>query len=370
MSDAFQIEGQKLHLHPQRVAKLLDADGDIEKLLEVYPIYMEISPVGGCNHRCTFCAVDYIGYEASNRLDIKILENLMPELAMKGVKSIMFAGEGEPLLHPNIGNMVNFTKQAGIDISFTTNAVALNNKFIEQALHDISWIKVSLNAGTKESYAAIHQTKEKDFLRVIENLKSAVAYRDKYNLNCTIGIQSLLLPENKDEMMTLAKIARDEIGADYFVIKPYSQEPDSLTQKYKDINYITDEFLQLEEELSKMATNTFSVNFRSKTMQLYHEEVDRRYTTCYSTPIYMAYIMATGDVYGCKDHLLNEDFCYGNINKESFSDIWESAARKENLNYVLNELDVSKCRVNCRMDKVNRYLSQLIEGDIKHKNFI
>lgn len=369
MSDNLYIDGQKLHFHPQRVAALLDAGNDIEKLMKIYPIYMEISPVGACNHRCTFCAVDYIGYKAANKLDFPLMEKLLPELASRGVKSIMYAGEGEPLLHKHMGSIAQKTKQAGIDVSFTTNAVPMTDKFIEQALPCTSWIKVSLNAGTASSYAEVHQTREKDFQRVIDNLKRAVEFRNQYNLDCTIGIQSLLLPENKNDMITLAKIARDEIGADYFVIKPYSQEPGSITQKYKDINY-DDEYLKLENSLIKMETDSFAISFRSETMRLYHESSERRYTRCYSTPVFLAYIMASGDVYGCKDHLFDKQFCYGNINAQSFTDIWQGEDRENNLNYVLNELDVSKCRVNCRMDKVNRYLFDLREDQVKHVNFI
>ena len=47
-----------------------------------------------------------------------------------GVKSIMFAGEGEPLLHPDIADMVNYAKQCSIDSSFTTNGVRLSRSFL------------------------------------------------------------------------------------------------------------------------------------------------------------------------------------------------------------------------------------------------
>lgn len=370
MSDDLHIDGQKLHFHPQRVAQLLDAGDNISDLSEIYPVYMEISPVGACNHRCTFCAVDYIGYQTANKLDVSLMEQLLPVLAEKGVKSIMYAGEGEPLLHKHIAQMVKATKQSGIDVSFTTNAVPMTDKFIQEALQYISWIKVSLNAGTEESYAQIHQTREKDFKRVIDNLKRAVEFRNKNNLDCTIGIQSLLLPENEADMLTLSAIARDEIGADYFVIKPYSHEPGSLTRKYKNISYDLNKYNQLEQDLRAMETEDFSVSFRSRTMQLYHEDTERRYSRCYSTPVFMAYIMSTGDVYGCKDHLFDKQFCYGNVNNNTFVEIWEGEKRKANIDYVLNHLDVSKCRVNCRMDKVNRYLFDLKHDRIKHMNFI
>jgi GTP 3',8-cyclase len=363
MADPNQIDSHKLIFHPSRVAQILEAGADWEKAKHIYPIYMEVSPIGACNHRCTFCSVDYIGYKP-NRLSIDLMRERLPELSRLGIKSIMFAGEGEPLLHKDISEMISLTKKSGIDASVTTNASVMPKNFLEMALPNLSWIKVSMNAGTAESYAKIHQTKPEDFYKAQENLAALASRRRAKNLECVLGAQILLLPENADEIATLAKTCRDDLGIDYLVIKPYSQHLSS--NNLVDIDYTS--WLEMGKELEKYTTDKFNVIFRSHTMRKYTET--DRYTRCHSTPFLWGYIMANGIVSGCSAYLLNEMFEFGNINKQSFEEIWTSDKRKRNFEYVTNELDITKCRKNCRMDEANRYLFKLIDEPPSHVNFI
>ena len=55
--------------------------------------------------------------------------------------------------------------------------------------------------------------------------------------------------------------------------------------------------------------------------------------------------------------------------EQSFQQIWEGPQRKQALAWVESELDVQMCRVNCRMDKINKYLWEL-RNPADHVNFI
>jgi GTP 3',8-cyclase len=367
MNDKYGIDGHKLAYHPDRVLAILDAGDSWDKAKDIYPIYMEVSPIGACNHRCTFCAVDYLGYNPV-KLDLDIMKKRLPEMGRLGVKSIMYAGEGEPLLYKKISELVSITKLAGIDVSFTTNGTILPKDFLEKALPSISWIKVSINAGTPEIYHKIHQGKLGDFDKVVNNLKAMVEYRKNNNLDVVLGAQSMLLPENIKDMDELVRVCRDEIGLDYLVIKPYSQHKFSLTHKYEGIDYT--KYAHYEKKFTDMSSDNFNVIFRGHAMKKYIEKGGQRYDKCYATPNLWAYVMADGRVFSCSAYLLDKRFDLGNINNNTFQEVWEGDKRKNNFEFVNRDLDISECRLNCRMDEANRYIDDIKYQKIEHINFI
>lgn len=354
--DKYRIDSHKLIYHVSRVNDWLD--GNV-----VYPIYMEISPSGTCNHRCTFCALDFMEYK-KRYLNVTMLKERLSEMGRLDVKSIMYAGEGEPLLHKEIADIIACTKKCGIDVAISTNAVLLRESLAERILGDVEWIKVSINSGTSNTYAKIHRTNASDFNTVIKNMTCAAELKRKHGYKCTLGMQLLLLPENHHEVVLLAELARD-IGMDYLVIKPYSQHLFSKTTRYNDIAY--SEHLNLDSELGDFDSNEFSVIFRKRTMMKWDEGC-HSYDHCLALPFW-SYVDAGGNVWGCSAYLGDERFHYGNIYESSFQEIWEGEKRRASIDMVDGMLDIGECRVNCRMDEINRYLWEL-KHPPQHVNFI
>jgi len=356
MADLYHIDSHKLHYHVDRVAAW--RRGEL-----VYPVYMEVSPSGMCNHRCSFCALDFMGYQ-KRFLRTEVLEERLAEMGRLGLKSVMFGGEGEPLLHREIGRLARAARQGGIDVAFTTNGVLLDDTTIAQLLPVTRWIKVSCNAGTPETYARLHRTREADFHRVFDNLARAVRFKRRTGCGCTLGMQMLLLPDNRGEVATLAARAR-ETGLDYLVVKPYSQHPASLSDRYKEVCYGDVE--DLCGEAAALSGDSFQVIVRRATMQRWDRR-EREYERCLALPFW-SYLDAGGNVWGCSMYLHDERFLYGNIYENTFQEIWEGERRRASLRWVERELDARTCRINCRMDKINQYLWNLTHPPA-HVNFI
>jgi cyclic pyranopterin phosphate synthase len=353
--DDWSIDSHKLHYHPARVAQWLEAGNEWEKAKSVYPLYWEITTSAACNHRCTFCSVDAIGYPAI-LIDEAVIRDRMAEAKRLGVKSVMFAGTGEPLVHKRIDAINQSAVASGLDTAFTTNGVLLDRL---QSLHYATWVKVSLNAGSPETYAAVHQTDVKDWDKVWAGIRNAV----KRKGNCTLGVQCVVLPENVYEMRALASMCADA-GVDYLVLKPDSQGTFSITRKYEGVDYT--KMRNYLEGVREFNSDTFKVIYRGASM---NEEIKREHSfkKCDATPVFWTYTMADGRMFSCSAHLMDERFCIGNINEKSFRDVWEGEGRRANWE-LMRGFNIKACRLNCRMAKANKYLEEF--STVKHITFV
>ena len=122
--------------------------------------------------------------------------------------------------------------------------------------------------------------------------------------------------------------------------------------------------------LQEYTSKNFEVIFRINTIKSWisggHE-----YQRCMATPSMWGYIMANGDVYSCSAFLLDDRFKLGNINEETLNNIWCSDKRIDHACYILNEHDISECRINCRMNSINKYLDKVVNlNNVPHVDFI
>lgn len=354
MKKSYNLDGHKLAYHPEAVANFLNNK-------EIVPIYVEISPVANCNHHCLFCHYNYLGHEGKFKKGRML--SLVEELADIGVKSLVFAGVGEPTIHQETILAIKKAKSLNLDVAMSTNGVLLKDSDFMDIINSLTWIRFSFNGGSPKNYALIHQTKESDYEKVINNIKNLINIKKELNSNITIGVQYILLPENKDFVISQAMIFK-EIGIDYFVVKHFYEHAKNV---YKpDMSFLTDGFLkELQERAKELSDERFSFVIRSKD----NLEKKRVYTECFGLP-FIVYIREDGEVYTCFSYQHDKRTSLGNILDKSFYEVWHSNQKKEAINYINECIDKNSCQPNCRHHQINNYLWEIKYPTVEHINFI
>ncbi|MCX8129911.1 MAG: radical SAM protein [Clostridia bacterium] len=354
MKDNIRMDSHKLIYHPQRVADWLEGK-------DIYPLSTEIALSGTCNHRCTFCALDYMEYKPILIDKNLILDNLR-EMATRGLKSVIFAGEGEPLTNKHAPYIINNTKSLGLDAAMSTNGVLLHREVSEECLRSLTWIRFSVSAGTSGTYNKIHRGRINDFETAVSNIAYAVEVKKKQSLCTTVGVQLLMIPENIQEVVLLAKVLK-EIGVDYYTVKPFSQHPKSLCSIEPSFDYR--EYLDMERQLSELSTENFRIFFRANSMM--KKQQSKCYDKCLGLPFF-TYIDAQANVWPCIAFLGEKELCYGCLKEKNFVEIWESEQRAK-VSSTFANMDIARCRELCRLDEINKYLYELKHPG-EHINFI
>ena len=349
-----RIDSHKLIYHPGRVADFLN--GSL-----VYPISCEVSLSSACNHRCIFCALDYTGFKP-RFMDKDVILDTLKKLHAKGLKSVVFSGEGEPFLNKYAPDIINASRQMGLDVGVSSNGAVFSHNKSNECLGLISWIRFSVAAGTAALYSQIHNTSESDFHTAISNISNAVEVRNANDYKTTIGVQMILIPENVSEVSLLAEMVK-EIGVDYFTVKPYSQNPNSINRMNGLIDY--NSLVEIEKDLAKLQTNRYKIYFRREAMQNLYK--DRGYDKCYGMNFF-THIDTLGNVAPCITMIGDSEYSFGNIYERDILEIWNN--KTEIVNKIMDE-GTDSCREICRLDAMNKYLYELKNlSSVNHVNFI
>lgn len=336
-------DSHKLMFHPKEVSKWLSGE-------DIAPIHAEVGITNKCNHKCKFCTLDWVTH-GSNSIDKDVMINCLNDMGEMGVKSMYYAGEGEPTLHENLSDFVQIGKNNGISQSMSTNGSKFEKNIAEKTLGNLSWIRFSVDAGDSKIYSDIHGVKESEFEHVLSNIKNSVEIKQKNNYTVNIGVQFILMPENINTIELLAKRVKD-IGVDNFQVKPGHSHPKSSYSS--GIYKYSHEYLK--DNLSKLEDDKFTVVVRTKSMERLTDE--RNYKSCYGFDYY-AILDAKGNVVPCNIFYNNNEYVYGNIYDSSFKDIWFGSRKKEVIKKI-EEHKFGMCgNYRCRLDVLNRYLERV-----------
>ena len=230
MAELF-LDGCKLYHHLPVLNRWLGGQ-------DIVPIHVEVSPTNACNYRCVFCYADHSEHALGTLPREPYLE-LMRSMGRMGVKSCLLAGDGEPLLNPACVDSIVVGAGAGVDMALNTNGLALQPEVGAAVLEHLTWLRFSVMSVEPGMYGKLHGTRAESLDKVRANIAAAVEIKRRAGLAVTLGVQQVLLPENGAEVADTARWAK-EVGADYYVLKPFSLHPFNKDYQPEQIEQLPD----------------------------------------------------------------------------------------------------------------------------------
>jgi MoaA/NifB/PqqE/SkfB family radical SAM enzyme len=325
---------------------------DIRENRPTSPVHVLLVLSDLCNQNCSFCSYrdpNYISsvlfhengnYNPNRKLPkIKAIE-ILDDCKEMGVKGIQFTGGGEPTVHPDFQEIVDYTTKLGLSWGLITNGVKLSKFDVSKA----SWVRVSLDASNSKTYSKIRGVMENHFDLACESIKKT---------KC--GVTFTVTPDNWTEVYECAKLVKS-LGANNFKIGPqFSEEDDKLFDGFYD------RALELTHKAEELSDENFQVfnRFPSKISEIVEPPKHKLCAYQYFT----THIGADQNLYRCCVYAYNPYGLVGTIKNKRFKDAWY-----ENWNSIA-QFDATKCK-GCHYKDINESLQYPLAKYEKDDEFV
>lgn len=350
------LDGHKLLWHRERVEAWLRGE-------RMAPITIDCALTRRCTYRCVYC---YGQLQANDEKKITkdVIFRFLDDAAEIGVKAVSFVSDGESTCSPHLYDAILRGKTNGLDIALGTNGYLLEDDRLEEILPALTYLRFNISAAAPERYAEIHGCKTSCFNKVINTVKNCIDLKKKNNLNVTLGLQMVLLPGFKNQIIPLAKLGK-ELGVDYFVIKHCSDDENHTLG----IDY--SKYFGLIRLLKKAESYSESNYLVKAKWSKILSRGKRKYSRCYG-PAFIMQFSGSGLVAPC-GMLFNrkyKKYHIGNIADTSFKKIWQSERYWEVIDFIGSEKFDARtmCGSLCLQHKVNEFLWDLKNGKVMFKN--
>jgi MoaA/NifB/PqqE/SkfB family radical SAM enzyme len=128
-----------------------------------------------CNFNCTFCP-NAVMTRKRQFMDTDLAIRLLDEIASKNLASepIQLHLMGEPLLHPQIFEILEFIRKKNLPVRLFTNGALLNEKNRERIYAgDIKELVIGIQTQSDETYRN-HRRGKPDFQTYMKNIQDTV----------------------------------------------------------------------------------------------------------------------------------------------------------------------------------------------------
>jgi wyosine [tRNA(Phe)-imidazoG37] synthetase (radical SAM superfamily) len=344
----------------------------------IAPVSINLDLTVACNYRCTHC-IDWDVLNTKHRLEEDDLRESIVLMRERGLKSVILIGGGEPTLYPGFVGFVEFLKDAGLQVAVVTNG-SRGDRLLEivEHLDENDWIRMSLDSGSNELFAAMHKPTSGNV--TLDAICEWVPKLKAANPKPKIGFSYIVvwsgasreenaLHENIHEIVMAAERAK-AASFDYISFKPILERQEDGAEVMDPSKAEAEERavvarIRAEVDRAKeLAEDGFAV-YESTNLRMLEDgswkESTRQPHTCHMQALRQ--VLTPMGVYNCPAHRGVEKAKVGE--KDAWAGATKAEACGESVADLLETFDAShECRnVTCLYHDVNWWIEGMVKGD-------
>lgn len=346
-----------------------------------FPGLLQLEHTDICNSRCIMCNHYFTKNHGCRFIDMNVIREM--EEYLPYVDYIVLNGIGEPLLHPNIMELMSTYEKYGIQMTTNTNMSVMNPELAKIMHRTFTDIQISCDGSNAETYENIRRGLKFDqFVKNVKMLREAGSTE--------ICMATVVMRQNIEELPQIVELAAD-LGCDKVVmldlnmsellqtqndtlmgfprVAAYYMEKAKETAARRNIFIHTLDYVKnldnhrtLEEE-TKLLHSIPKYRDDKLAEELYemYKQIDfinpvfAAENTDYCTPSrYRSegycqfienrpFISANGDIFNC---CMRRMHSMGNLNEKGFEEIWNGEPMRK-IRRMLNSGQLPKYCVGC-----------------------
>lgn len=170
----------------------------MEHTIKIERAVIEVN--GGCNYSCEMCPQTNPGRHKGflKKMPLDLFENIVKQVADKGIQTINLEGSGEPTLMNNLPEYIKIVRKYGAKADICSNAFRFRGQFMKDCIDaGLNRIRISVIGYNQEQYK---KWMNRDAFELIkQNAKEAIAYIEETKADCFVASYHLILDNEQVE---------------------------------------------------------------------------------------------------------------------------------------------------------------------------
>ncbi|MBP3309265.1 MAG: radical SAM protein [Ruminococcus sp.] len=290
-----------------------------------------------CNENCIHCG-SRCGEVKSDELTLDQYKTFLTQLKedMGTQRKMLCITGGEPLLRKDFFDIMSFADRLGFSWGMTSNATLIDDSVARELRGSgMATISVSID-GLEETHDSFRRTPGgyKRAMSGIESLIRIGGFKE-------IQVTTVVTHENIGQLDELYRIFNDIDINSWRII---NMEPMGRAKDYPELLLTKEDYVTMFDFIrnKRIAGEPVTYGCSHYLGMEYEREVRDWYYLC-TAGLYIASIMANGDITACLDIERRPEFIQGNILRDRFSEVWKNGFRE----FRRNLSDVNEKCASC-----------------------